>query len=312
MSRHQRVVIPGLPHHITQRGNRRCNVFFDEQDRLVFMRMLGELSQRYFLRHFSFCLMTNHIHLISVPDFEWSLGITMRDLLSPYAVYFNKKYALKGHLWQGRYYSCLMDSLHFWAAMRYVELNPVRAGIVGNAALYQWSSAAAHCGLREDPVLEPMPESPAVIHNWSAWLAEKENDSFLKEFRRSTSTGRPFGSEEFVKGLEERLGRKLLARRGGSSAERGSGSGGFAVAALSPTRKSNAPPEPIGACGRSTFGAPRGQLRPPNNRPKTRERGERPPFQYRCTIMSRECFSRRGESPALTAYLTHSAETQDR
>ncbi len=213
MPRSQRVVIPGLTHHVTQRGNRRCNVFFDDQDRLVFLRLLGEVSKHYFLCHFGYCLMTNHLHLICVPDFEWSLSAAMRDLLSFYAIYFNTKHALKGHLWQGRFYSCPMDTPHFWTAMRYVELNPVRAGIVKSTAEYRWSSARSHCGMGEESLpLKPMPQFPPTIQDWPTWLAEEESGSFLKVFRRATLTGQPFGSEEFVKGLEVRLGRKLTAR----------------------------------------------------------------------------------------------------
>ena len=215
MSKLPRVIIPGLPHHITQRGNRRCDIFLDPEDRQVFMHILTEASRRYSLHHTSYCLMTNHIHLVSAPEYEGSISAAMRDSLGPYAVYFNNKYALKGHLWQGRYYACALDAPRFWAAVGYVERNPVRAGMVERAEMYRWSSAAAHCGLRGDPIVEPLPESPSSIRCWSMWLAEEEGEALLKAIRLNTSTGRPYGSEEFVRGLELRLGRRLLVRPGG-------------------------------------------------------------------------------------------------
>jgi REP element-mobilizing transposase RayT len=104
MPRQPRIVIPGLPHHITQRGNRRMDVFIDAEDRQVFLRMLRENSERYSLRTYSYCLMTNHVHLISIPEQVSSLMFTMRDLLGPYASYLNRKHGLSGRLWQGRFF----------------------------------------------------------------------------------------------------------------------------------------------------------------------------------------------------------------
>jgi putative transposase len=144
MPRSKRIVIPGLPHHIVQRGNRRMNVFLEDLDREVFLRMLDEASLEHGLANIGHCLMSNHEHQISVPLKEKSLALAMHDALGSFAVYFNHKYGMRGRLWQSRFYSVPMDVSHFWAALRYVERNPVRAGIVGRAEDYRWSSAAAH------------------------------------------------------------------------------------------------------------------------------------------------------------------------
>jgi putative transposase len=220
MPRLKRIVVPGLPHHITQRGNSRANVFFDDEDREVFLRILGEVSECHGLTNFSYSLMTNHIHLISAPKLESSLARSMRDLLGPYAAYLNRKYGFNGRLWQGRFHSTPLDDAHFWEAIRYVERNPVRAGLVQRAEQYQWSSAAAHCGLRQDYLLAPLPDAAAFIDNWSTWLSYGEGELALENIRRCTKTGRPCGSESFVKDLERTLGKALAPRKGGRSSKK--------------------------------------------------------------------------------------------
>lgn len=139
----------------------------------------------------------------------------MRDLLRPYAAYFNRKCSLNGRLWQGRFYSKVLDESHFWAALRYVELDSVRAGIVQNTADYRWSSAPAHCGLLQDPLLSPLPDAAALIGDWSDWLRAGESRPQSDLIRRCTKTGRPCGTESFLKGLEQTTGRFLIPHRVG-------------------------------------------------------------------------------------------------
>jgi len=170
MPRFKRVVVPGLPHHITQRGNRRMNVFFDDEDREIFLRILGEVGESNGLANFSYDLMTNHEHLVSVPKLESSLATSMRDLLGPYAAYINRKYGFSGRLWQGRFFSTVLDDAHFWEAIRYVERNPVRAGLVQRAEQYRWSSAAAHCGKREDCLLANLPVAASLNSSASSCI----------------------------------------------------------------------------------------------------------------------------------------------
>ncbi len=212
MPRIRRVVVPGLPHHIVQRGNRRSNIFVDDQDRLVFLRMLKDASEVHSLWHFSYSLMTNHLHLVSRPKSETSLSEAMRDSLGAYASYFNKKHGLTGRLWQGRFFSVVVDETRFWEVIRYTERNPVRARMVKKAEEYLWSSAVAHCSGQQDSLIQPLPSIPNFIASWSEWLKGDEDDWELDQIRTKTKTGRPYGSEEFVKVLEGLLGRKLLAR----------------------------------------------------------------------------------------------------
>jgi len=142
--RRARVTIPGLPHHITQRGNRRTNIFLEAEDRHLNLELLREYSQRHRLRLWAYNLMTNHTHLIAVPETESAMSRTMRDTHGAYASMFNRKYRSTGHLWQARFYSSVLDDEHLGHAIRYVEHNPVRAGMAHRAEDYPWSSAGPH------------------------------------------------------------------------------------------------------------------------------------------------------------------------
>jgi putative transposase len=154
--------------------------------------------------------MTNHIHLVCVPALVDSLSSVLKPVDMRCAQHVNWTHGISGRLWQGRFFSCPLDDEHFWAAIRYVERNPVRARMVRRAEDYAWSSAAAHCGLREDPVLLRLPKKrPAEAVDWSAWLAEEDETEMLARLRLNTRTGRPGGGKRFAAELEARLGRKL-------------------------------------------------------------------------------------------------------
>ena len=133
MSRVARIVAPGFPHHVTQRGNRRADVFEADTDYEAYLRFLKRYAGKRGLSIWVYCLMRNHIHLVAVPLRAESLGQALRDAHTVYAMYFNSRTQLSGHVWQGRFYSCPLDETHLWAAVRYVERNPVRAGMVENA-----------------------------------------------------------------------------------------------------------------------------------------------------------------------------------
>ena len=141
MPRRSRIVVPGCAHHVTQRGNHRADVFRDDADRFHYIRLLHEHATAHDVWLWTYTLMTNHIHLIVVPQSATALSEAFRNAHSIYGRWFNKKYGLSGHLWQGRFYSCVLSESHLWAAVRYVERNPVRAGIVDRAEDYRWSSA---------------------------------------------------------------------------------------------------------------------------------------------------------------------------
>jgi putative transposase len=216
-----RVVIPGVPHHVTQRGNRRADVFFVRADYRRYLRLLGEYAGERGLEILAYCLMPNHVHLVAVPAEAASLAAVLKPVHLRYAQHVNRSQQCSGRVWQGRFYSCPLDDVHTAAAIRYVECNPVRAGLEPRAVNYEWSSAAAHSGLRRDRLLVPGIDMWVSIDDWSAWLGETEADDLVTRLRLHTRTGRPLGDKCFVKKLEKESGRRLHAlpvgRPGGRS-----------------------------------------------------------------------------------------------
>lgn len=216
MSRVARIVVPGFPHHVTQRGNRRADVFEVDADYEAYLRFLNEYADRRGLAVWAYCLMTNHVHLVVVPEREESLGQALRDAHTVYAMHFNGRTDLSGHVWQGRFFSSPLDETYLWAAVRYVERNPVRAGMVERAEAYRWSSARAHCGLCQDPVLSPEFPPPGVVTNWAEWLHEGiDEGETIEQMRQNTHTGRPSGSAAFLDRLEHLLKRTVRPSKGG-------------------------------------------------------------------------------------------------
>ena len=213
MPRISRAVVAGVAHHVTQRGNRREDVLFAEADRQRYMQRLLEYSGKHGLMILAYCLMTNDVHIVCIPEKAQTFGLVFRPLDLRYTRHINLALGLTGRLWQGRPFSCALDDEHLIAAVRYVERNPVRARMVRKAEQYPWSSAAAHCGLREDRWLSPLQGLvPVRTEDWSQWLAEKEDEEMLATIRLHTRTGRPAGGKRFVSALESRLGRRLQAR----------------------------------------------------------------------------------------------------
>ena len=169
-------------------------MFESDGDREAYLRYLGEYAGRHGVTLWAYRLMTNHVHIVAVPEREDSLARALRDAHTVYAMHFNKRTRVSGHVWQGRFYSCPLDEAHLWAAVRYVERNPVRAGLVERAETYRWSSAAGHCGLRADPLLCGDFPPVGVIADWTEWLSVDEIEEATTQIRRQTHTGRPCGS----------------------------------------------------------------------------------------------------------------------
>ena len=220
MPRHARVVFPGVPHHVTQRGNHRERVFFENGDENSYLSFLQPSSRHENVGVVAYCLMPNHVHLVLVPSTPEGLHHVLMSVHGQYAQRINRMRDQKGHLWQGRYFSSPLDANYFTNAVRYVELNPVRAGIVTKAEDYSWSSASAHCGLRHDPVLEPARRFSAFkgIADWSRWLADGVAGELLEVLRDRAGRNLPCGSSEFVAQLEHAAGRELRSRpRGGQA-----------------------------------------------------------------------------------------------
>lgn len=225
MPRLPRTVFAGLPHHVTQRGNRREPIFFSDDDRQTYLSWLKEYADKHQVEVLAYCLMTNHIHLIAVPENDDGLMRVLKPLHMRYAQRINRERGWKGHLWQGRFFSSPLDDAYLWAALRYVECNPVRAGMVQRAEDFPWSSAAAHCGNRSDGLLgaeSAWGKQFAAIDDWSAWLAATGETEEVKILRQNADKGLPCGSTDFVQRLGMKVGRMLEYRpQGRPRAEKG-------------------------------------------------------------------------------------------
>ena len=217
MARFPRVVVVDIPHHVTQRGNARQVILATDADRLTYLALLREYAPLYGLSLLGYCLMSNHVHLIAVPHHQTALAQSLKQAHGRYATYWNGRQSLSGHVWQGRFYSCPLDEKHLWEALRYVERNPVRAGMMEQPQPWPWSSAAAHCGLASpDPMLEMQRWSQRwSVPEWHAFLAEAESSTEVTALRQFTHTGRPLGSPEFVARLEASTLRALAGRERG-------------------------------------------------------------------------------------------------
>ena len=210
MPRVARTVAKGYPHHVTQRGNYRQAIFETDEDFIQYLKWLKVYSRKYGLDIWAYCLMDNHVHFICVPKHEETLARTFNMLHMRYAQYINRRRNASGHLWQGRFYSTILDEAHVYAAVRYVENNPVRIGLVKKAEDYQWSSAREHI----DQVLEVVSGNCFLlqeIRNWRTFLRQREDTDMTHKIRKSSMTGRPCGDESFIKKLEKRFGRRLKA-----------------------------------------------------------------------------------------------------
>ncbi len=215
MPRIARIIVPGLPYHVTHRGNRRSDVFFEPGDHHVYKTWLSEYAARYDLEVWAYCLMSNHVHLLVVGHQPDSLSSTVGRTHGRYAQWQNRRHDWSGHLWANRFYSTPLDDRHLLAAVKYIELNPVRAGFVETADEYEWSSARPHTAQLEDPLLSPFRPFPSMVGDWSRFLASGLEQQTIERLRVNTSTGRPTGSESFVAVLEARLGRTLRRKRRG-------------------------------------------------------------------------------------------------
>jgi putative transposase len=222
MPRLARTVIVGIPHHITHRGNRRSTIFFADDDRQCYLRLLLTASRKHHLGLWAYCLMSNHVHLLAVPGRADSLAKALGYTHMMHARRVNSRYGWTGHLWANRFYSSPVEPEQSSVVARYIELNPVRARIIERAEDHPWSSARSHCLGDRDPLLAHNRPMAGDCEEWQRWLGQETQESEAAALRRATATGSPFGSEAFVEHLEEVLGRRLR-RRGYRSAHQGAG-----------------------------------------------------------------------------------------
>jgi putative transposase len=205
MPRLPRLIIPGVAHHLTQRGNRRQTVFFSDHDKSLYLKLLADALEGSRIRLLAYCLMTNHVHLVAVPEQKEEFSSGLAEVHRKYTTIINIREKWRGHLWQGRFWSFPLDDEYLYRTVRYVERNPVRAGIVKWAGQYPWSSAGGHLGEREDPLLA-LTKGPALVEDWEAYLAEPEEAKFGDLIHLNQRSGRPLGDDEFITRLEAATG----------------------------------------------------------------------------------------------------------
>lgn len=222
MARHPRLIFPDVALHVLQRGNNRQDCFLQDNDRLVYLSILRDLARLRQCAIHAYCLMTNHVHMLITPPSAMACSLLMRDLLRCYAAYFNRRYSRTGSLWERPFRSCLVDSSDYvLACYRYIELNPVRAGMVAKPVAHPWSSYAGNSGARIDPLLTPHAEYEALsadalarLSAYRAMLCTSDDVQFLRTVRESTEAGYPLVGEPFRKKLEA-AGIRLEAGRPG-------------------------------------------------------------------------------------------------
>jgi putative transposase len=214
MARLARVVIPGLPHHVTQRGNGRARTFFGDDDYALYRDLFAASCRAAGVDIWAWCLMPNHVHLILVPSDADGLRRALAPVHRRYAGIIHARRKRTGHFWQGRFGCVVMDEEHLAAALRYVSLNPVRARLVSRARDWRWSSVRAQLSGRDDGVtaLAPVRER---FPDFANFLSEQVDADMIERLRGADSIGRPLGNRKFL-GTIERTTRRLLrpAKRG--------------------------------------------------------------------------------------------------
>jgi len=214
MARLARVVIPGLPHHLTQRGNRRQQTFFCAEDYASYLELMSQWCREHGVQVWAYCLMPNHVHLIAVPQSADGLRRAIGEAHRRYTRQINFREGWRGHLWQGRFASFVMDEPYLLATARYVELNPVRAGLVEAPSEYPWSSARSHVTGRDDALVQVAPLL-ALAPNRPRLLTSAVSEEELRVLRGHERTGRPLGDDDFLVRLEKNLGRVLRRQKPG-------------------------------------------------------------------------------------------------
>jgi putative transposase len=223
VARLSRLTVPGYPHHLIQRGNNRQTVFTDSTDYQRLLDYLAECAPRYGVAIHAYVLMSNHFHLLATPENEHGLSSMMQSLGRRYVRAFNDRHKRSGTLWEGRYKATVIDSERYLiACMAYVELNPVRAGMVLHAADYPWSSYAHQAGIRHDPLITPhslywalgnTPFSREAAYRQvvESGMGKEQIDNFTQ----ATLKGWALGGEDFALDLQERTGRRAIKQKPG-------------------------------------------------------------------------------------------------
>jgi len=216
MPRVARLVIPGYPYHITHRGNNKQTIFITEEDKRKYLYLFEEARKKFNMKVIAYCIMNNHVHYIAIAQDALSFARTINTAHMGYARYFNHKYSCVGHLWQGRYYSCILDDAHLIAAVRYVERNPVRAGIVSKPWDWVWSSAREHLELEYKGII--LLENVNVyipLSSWREYIDMPDLDTDIREIRKQTFAQRAWAEDSFKDLIETKYGVQLKSKKRG-------------------------------------------------------------------------------------------------
>ena len=213
MPRIARIIAPGLPHHVTQRGNRRMETFFRQEDYQAYLALMAEWCRKCGVAIWAYCLMPNHVHLIAVPETEEGLRLAIGEAHRRYSSMINRRHKWTGHLWQGRFSSFPMDETYLLAAVKYVEMNPVRARLVATPYDWQWSSARAHAEGKDDILVKVAPLLE-MVGDWQQFLSEADEEDATR-IRGHERTGRALGGDSFLDILENMLQRTVKPQRAG-------------------------------------------------------------------------------------------------
>ena len=215
MPRTARVIAPGYPHHIIQRGNRRQQTFFSDADYAVYIDLMGEWCRNHGVDIWAYCLMPNHVHLVAVPETGDALRLAIGEAHRRYTRHINFREGWRGYLWQGRFASYAMDERYLIACVRYIETNPIRARLANKPEDWPWSSAVAHIKRENDRLVNVAPLLQMITGDWSDFLSSARAEKDTELLRKHERTGRPLGGEKFIDHLEVTLGMSLKPQKPG-------------------------------------------------------------------------------------------------
>jgi putative transposase len=223
MPRKPRFYLPGLPAHVIQRGNSRQPVFYESVDYQAYLAWLKEGADKHGCAIHAYCLMTNHVHLLLTPESQEAISKTIQFVGRHYVPYINHTYGKSGTLWEGRHKGCVVDSDgYLLSCMRYIELNPVRAGMVQKPIDYRWSSYRGNATRYTDKLTIPHPVYRQLAQGYQdrqyvyreLFCNALEPDQ-VHDIRASVQTGTPLGNARFCETIEKQLKCKVgQARRG--------------------------------------------------------------------------------------------------
>jgi putative transposase len=220
MGRLPRAVQDDLVYHAVNRGNNRAEVFGDETDYASFLDDLARTKERYPFRLYGYCLMPDHFHLLLLPDAGQSISRILQSLTVAHTGHYHRRHQTSGHVWQGRFKSPgVQDNANLLVVLRYIEANPVRAGIVTDPGSYRWSSFPYHGLGQDDPLLDPSPAWEQLgrtegerRRRWRTRLAARQKEAEVTAVRTSLRNGRPFGDPDWTRMMAQRMGLPLVAR----------------------------------------------------------------------------------------------------